>query len=129
MELKKIRVDYIYKKIKKEVLIMKQLTIIEQGVLELISRDIEHPTKCSYISEVLHIDKRSIRAIIVNLIKKCVPIVASRGTGSIASGYYIPSTKEELEKGLLPLKSQAREMQERISNLYEIDIHTWQKAE
>ena len=129
MELKKIRVDYIYKKIKKEVLIMKQLTIIEQGVLELISRDIEHPTKCSYISEVLHIDERSIRAIVVNLIKKGVPIVASRGTCGIASGYYIPNTKDELEKGLLPLKSQAREIQERISNLYEIDIHTWQKAE
>lgn len=108
---------------------MKQLSIIEQGVLELISRDIEHPTKCSYISEVLHIDERSIRAIVVNLIKKGVPIVASRGTCGIASGYYIPSTKEELEKGLLPLKSQAREIQERIANLYEIDIHTWQKAE
>lgn len=108
---------------------MKQLTIIEQGVLELISRDIEHPTKCSYISEVLDIDKRSIRAIIVNLIKKGVPIVASRGTSGIKSGYYIPSTKEELEKGLLPLKSQAKEMQARIDNLYEIDIHTWQKAE
>lgn len=107
---------------------MQELTIIEQAVLDLIPRGGAIKRSSAEIAPVLDLEKRDIQAVVSRLIKKGVPIVAKRDGKYCERGYYIATTEEERKIGLLSLKRQQVETEERIRLVEQADLKNWSKG-
>lgn len=106
---------------------MHELTIIEQAVLDLIPRGGQRKQSAAEIAPLLGLEKRDIQAVVSRLIKKGVPIVAKRNGSYIKRGYYIATTEEERTKGLISLKRQQKDTEERIKLVEHADLKNWEK--
>lgn len=106
---------------------MVPLTIIEQGVLDLIPRGSETKVSISYIGRMTSLDKRTIYEIINRLRSKGVPICAKRNGRSKDRGYFIAKTSKEREEGLAAYKSQIVDMQKKVHEVEEADLNSWEE--
>lgn len=104
---------------------MNPLTTIESDVLDLLPVGNERKMPLKDISKLLNVNERTIYQVISNLVKKGVPIVASRNGHE--RGYYIATNTEELAEGTQAYKEQAKDMVDRIGCLYKIDLNKWQE--
>ncbi|EFU74339.1 hypothetical protein [Enterococcus italicus] len=105
---------------------MQELTIIEQSVLELIPRGGAVKRSASEIASLVGLERRDIQAVVNRLVKKGVPIVAKRDGRYIERGYYIATTEEERTKGLISLKRQQKDTEERIKLVEHADLKNWE---
>lgn len=104
---------------------MNTLTTIESDVLDLLPIGGERKMPINDIGTLLGIDRRKVHQVVSCLIKKGVPVVASRnGTDK---GYYIATNEQERSDGTRAFKEQIRDMQERINFLYQVDLNKWQE--
>ena len=104
--------------------LMQQLTTLESDVLDLIPIGGERKMPLKGISELLGIEERSVYYVVNSLVKKGVPIVATR-TGK-NRGYYIASNAVELGEGIVSFANQVRDMENRIELLLHSDLKDWQ---
>lgn len=104
---------------------MSQLSTIESDVLDLLPVGNERKMPLKDISTLLNVNERTIYQVVSNLVKKGVPIVASRNGKE--RGYYIATNTEELAEGTQAYKEQAKDMVDRIGCLYKIDLNKWQE--
>lgn len=104
---------------------MKELSIIESSVLNLIPRGDVIKITASEIAESIGLDRREVFSVIVSLIYKGVPIVAQRG---VHKGYYIATTEQERLNGLIPLKNQLANTQSHIEHVEKADLKNWHKT-
>ncbi|EGO7832336.1 HTH domain-containing protein [Enterococcus faecalis] len=104
---------------------MGQLTTIESDVLDLLPIGNERKMPLKDISTLLNVNERTIYQVVSNLVKKGVPIVASRN--GLERGYYIATNTEELAEGTQAYKEQAKDMVDRIGCLYKIDLNKWRE--
>lgn len=100
------------------------LTGTERQLLNLLGEGRELTRSTTYLSQVMKLDRRTIRDIIKRLIvNHGVPIIGVR-TG-YKTGYYIASTTEELMDGTKTYYSQIREEQKRLDALMSVDLNSW----
>lgn len=104
---------------------MSQLTTLESDVLDLLPTGNERKMPLKDISKLLNVNERTIYQVVNNLVKKGVPVVASRNGAE--RGYYIATNSDELAEGTQAYKEQAKDMVDRIGCLYEIDLKEWWK--
>lgn len=105
---------------------MHELTIIEQAVLELLPRGEQRKRSASEIAPLLDLDKRDVQSVVSKLIKKGIPVVAKRNGKYSERGYYIATTEEERTKGLISLKRQQKDTEERIKLVEHADLKNWE---
>lgn len=106
---------------------MKQLSIIETGVLDLIPRGSETKISIDYISQMTSLDERSIYEVISRLRTKGIPICAKRNGPKQDRGYYIARTIEERNEGLAAYKSQILDMQKMVRQVESADLNSWER--
>lgn len=106
---------------------MEQLSIIEQGVLELIPRGAEKKVSINFICQMTSLDRRSIYEVISRLRRKGVPICAKRNGTESDRGYYIARTIEERDEGLAAYKSQILDMKKLVHQIENTDIDSWEQ--
>lgn len=104
---------------------MSQLTTLESDVLDLLPTGNERKMPLKDISTLLNVNERTVYQVVSNLVKKGVPVVASRNGSE--RGYYIATNTDELTEGTQAYKEQAKDMVDRIGCLYEIDLKEWRK--
>jgi len=104
---------------------MSQLTTLESDVLDLLPTGNERKMPLKDISLLLSVNERTVYQVVSNLVKKGVPVVASRN--GVERGYYIATNSDELAEGTQAYKEQAKDMVDRIGCLYEIDLNKWQE--
>lgn len=104
---------------------MSQLTTIESDVLDLLPIGGERKMPLKDIGNLLGINERTIYQVVSSLVRKGVPIVASRN--GLERGYYIATDEQERLDGTRAYKEQIKDMQERIGFLYKIDLNQWQE--
>lgn len=104
---------------------MENLTTLESDVLDLLPMGGERKMPINDIGNLLGIDRRKVHLVVNSLVRKGVPIVASRnGTDK---GYYIATNEQERLDGTKAFKEQIKDMQERINFLYQVDLNSWQE--
>lgn len=106
---------------------MKQLTVIENGVLDLIPRGSETKVSINYISRMTSLDERSIYEVVNRLRSKGVPVCAKRNGSEKDRGYYIAKTVEERDEGLAAYKSQIVDMQKMVHQVENADLDSWEE--
>lgn len=106
---------------------MEQLTIIENGVLDLIPRGSETKVSINYISRMTSLDERSIYEVVNRLRSKGVPVCAKRNGSGKDRGYYIAKTIEERDEGLAAYKSQIVDMQKMVHQVENADLDSWEE--
>ena len=104
---------------------MNTLNTLESDVLDLLPTGNERKIPLKDISTLLNVNERTIYQVVRNLVKKGVPVVASRN--GVERGYYIATNTDELAEGTQAYKEQAKDMVDRIGCLYEIDLKNWRK--
>lgn len=104
---------------------MSQLTILESDVLDLLPTGNERKMPLKDISSLLNVNERTVYQVVSNLVKKGIPVVASRN--GVERGYYIATNSDELAEGTQAYKEQAKDMVDRIGCLYKIDLNKWQE--
>lgn len=104
---------------------MTELTIIEQTVLRLIPKGSQRKRPTKEIADLVGLDQREVRAVISSLIRKGVPIVASRKFED--RGFYIATNNRERAEGLHSIKEQVNDMSLRIELVEQADLENWDK--
>ncbi|MHC5269281.1 hypothetical protein ACYSNO_08890 [Enterococcus sp. LJL98] len=104
---------------------MKELTIIEEAVIQLLPEGATRKITTKEISKLIDLDERSVFEVIRCLIKKGVPIVAIRNGKYEDRGLYIATTNEERSTGLHALKEQTNDMALRIKQVESADLKHW----
>lgn len=105
---------------------MEQLSVIEEGVLDLIPRGSETKVTINYISRMTSLDERSIYEVVSRLRNKGVPVCAKRNGPEKNRGYYIAQTIEERDEGLAAYKSQIIDMQKMVHQVESADLDSWE---
>jgi predicted transcriptional regulator len=106
---------------------MKELTIIETAVLDLIPVGSIRKVSIREIGKILDLDERSIYEIINSLRRKGVPVCAKRNGNPIDRGYYIATNEEERATGIHSYKSQVKDMSNLINTIEQADLINWRK--
>lgn len=99
---------------------LKQLNEIEKKLVENIPKGSESRISLDELTKRLGIDKRGVYSLISAVRLKGVPVCADRYEKS--KGYYIATTKEELERGISAYKAQLQDMNKLINYLEEIEL-------
>lgn len=89
---------------------VKDETNIERKVLRLLPYGSENPISRSRVANALGVDVRAVSNIIVRLTNEGVPI-------GIDNGYYLISTKEELERTYTNIRASGLSMMTRVERL------------
>lgn len=106
---------------------MLKLTSLQKDVYSLLPKGASRPRPQSEITRLLGIDKRTVSAIINELIvKHGIPIGSNRYE---PTGYYLIENAEELQKAVQPLVKQAQAETERINTLLQIDLNDFYAKE
>lgn len=94
------------------------MTDLEIKVLNMIPHGMENPVQIRTIQEQTGQSERDVKDMIDTLVKVYeYPIVGLRRR---PYGYYIATTKDELDIGLAPYRKQIRTEQERLGKLLEL---------
>lgn len=95
----------------------------QRRVLNLIPTGISKPILVSEIASILGMDKRSVAAVINQLTRLGVPIGSLRQADR--NGIFIPLDNEERKAGLMPIKSQTKDMAKRIKMVEHASLSGW----
>ncbi|MBO0481811.1 hypothetical protein [Candidatus Enterococcus courvalinii] len=105
----------------------KELTIIEEGVLQCIPLGSERKVAIKELSSLVDLDERSIYEVINRLRKKGIPVCAQRSGKLEERGYYIATNEQERSEGLAAYKSQVQDMSKLIEDIEAAELDTWQQ--